>query len=71
MTPPQTYELTLFSTMVVLFLGAIFLLLCIKLVLTVIQKIIDLSQTGTEKATEPGTENEESEDADLTNKKDK
>ncbi|KAH3840397.1 hypothetical protein DPMN_113845 [Dreissena polymorpha] len=36
--------------MVVLFVGAIFLFLCIKLVLSVIQKIIDLSQSGKEKA---------------------
>lgn len=39
--PPQTYELTTFSTIIVLFAFAIFFWLCVKLILSIVQWIID------------------------------
>lgn len=53
MTPPQTYELTTFSTLVVLVVAAIFFYLCIKLLLMFVQWAINVSSRESAVETKP------------------
>lgn len=60
MTPPQTYELTTFSTIVVMIVAAIFFYLCIKLLLMFVQWAINVSSKENADETKPAGVGDES-----------
>lgn len=49
MTPPQTYELTTFSTLVLMTLAAVVLYICVKILLSLAQWFIDSTSNSSSK----------------------